>query len=210
MKQNNSGGKVREQRLHVGMRIIKTVIAVFICGLLGYLRNESAFYAMITAVICMQNSTGKTFESSVNRALGTLIGGVTGVVVVYVLDALGVLYIELLRYFVLALMLIPIIEFTLLIKRPGISAFACIVFLCVTVNHSVGDTPAIYAIQRTFETLVGVGIACVIDVLLPYRQSAAQPEQEAPGPLPQEAPPAPQDAPEDVPDAPPAEEEDRA
>lgn len=156
------------RHIHVGMRIVKTVIAVFVCGLLAYARGESGFYSMIAAVVCVQNSKGKTVESSVNRMLGTLIGGVAGVLVVYALDLLGILYIELARYAALALILIPIIEFCLVVKKPDCAAMACIVFLCVTVNHSAGDSPAIYSIQRLFETLVGVAVACTVDVLLPH------------------------------------------
>lgn len=167
---------VPERRRRVGMRIVKTVIAVFVCGLLAWARGQSAFYSMIAAVVCVQNSAGKTIESSINRMAGTLVGGVAGVLTVYVLDILGALYIELLRYAVLSLMLIPIIELCLAIKKPGCAAMACIVFLCVTVNHSIGDTPVIYAIERLFETLVGVALACCIDILLPY-QAGAQPAQ---------------------------------
>ena len=158
-----------EHRHWIGMRIIKTVVAVFLCGLLAFFREASGFYSMIAAVVCIQNSAGKTIESSVNRMTGTLIGGVAGVLVVYSLDTLNVLYIELLRYAVLAVMLIPIIKLCLAIKKPGCAAMACIVFLCVTVNHSIGDTPAIYSIDRLFETLVGVALACGIDILLPYQ-----------------------------------------
>lgn len=170
-----------EHRRLVGMRIIKTVVAVFLCGLLAFLRSASAFYSMIAAVVCVQNSAGKTIESSINRMTGTLIGGVAGVLVVYSLDTLGVLYLELLRYVVLSVMLIPIIKLCLAIKKPGCAAMACIVFLCVTVNHSIGDTPAIYSIDRLFETLVGVALACGIDILLPY-QSMPQPVSPEPAP----------------------------
>lgn len=167
MEQQTTG-----RHIHVGMRIVKTVVAVFVCGLLAYARGESGFYSMIAAVVCVQNSTGKTIESSVNRMTGTLIGGVVGILVVYALDLLGILYIELARYAVLALMLIPIIEFCLVIKKPGCAAMACIVFLCVTVNHSAGDKPAVYSIQRLFETMVGVAVACGVDAVLPYRALA--------------------------------------
>ena len=81
----------REHRRFIGMRIIKTVIAVFLGGLLALLRGKSGFYSMIAAVVCVQNSTGKTVASSINRMMGTLIGGVVGVLVVYVLDVLGIL-----------------------------------------------------------------------------------------------------------------------
>lgn len=179
-----------EHRRHVGMRIIKTVLAVFVCGVLAWAREKSGFYSMIAAVVCVQNSAGKTIESSINRMTGTLIGGVAGVAVVYLLDVVGILYIELARYAVLALMLIPIIELCLLIKKPGSAAMACIVFLCVTVNHSVGDTPVIYSIERLFETLIGVALACGVDILLPYHTPAQAPA-DAP-PAPKEAEPAPE------------------
>lgn len=169
MERQNVQALTPEHRHWIGMRIIKTVVAVFLCGLLAFFREASGFYSMIAAVVCVQNSAGKTIESSINRMAGTLIGGVVGVLVVYTLDTLGVLYVELLRYAVLSLMLIPIIKLCLVIKKPGCAAMACIVFLCVTVNHSVGDTPAIYSIDRLFETLVGVALACGIDILLPYQ-----------------------------------------
>lgn len=189
------------RRRRVGMRIVKTVIAVFVCGLLAWARGESAFYSMIAAVVCVQNSAGKTIESSINRMTGTLIGGVAGVLVVYSLDTLGVLYLELLRYVVLSVMLIPIIKLCLAIKKPGCAAMACIVFLCVTVNHSIGDTPAIYSIDRLFETLVGVALACGIDILLPYQPmpQPAPPEPAPPEPPQVEEQPAPPEAAEEVP-----------
>ena len=187
-----------EHRHWIGMRIIKTVVAVFLCGLLAYFRSASGFYSMIAAVVCIQNSAGKTIESSVNRMIGTLVGGIMGVLVVYSLDTLGVLYIELLRYAVLSVMLIPIIKLCLTIKKPGCAAMACIVFLCVTVNHSVGDTPAIYSIDRLFETMVGVALACAIDILLPY--------QSVPQPVRTEAAPAGESQPEPVQPQPEAEE----
>ena len=179
MERQNTPALSPEHRHWIGMRIIKTVVAVFFCGLLAYFREASGFYSMIAAVVCIQNSAGKTIESSVNRMIGTLIGGVAGGLGGYSLDTLGVLYIELLRYAVLSVMLIPIIKLCLIVKKPGCAAMACIVFLCVTVNHSMGDTPAIYSIDRLFETLVGVALACGIDILLPY-QPMPQPAQEAP------------------------------
>lgn len=177
MEQQTAG-----KHLHIGMRIVKTVIAVFVCGLLAYIRDKSGFYSMIAAVVCVQNSTGKTIESSVNRVAGTLIGGVVGVLVVYVLDLMGILYIQLARYAILALVLIPIIEFCLIIKKPACAAMACIVFLCVTVDHSPESAPAIYAIQRVFETMVGVAVACVVDILLPHRTAPAEPAEAEPAP----------------------------
>lgn len=153
---------------HIGMRIIKTVIAVFLCGLFAYIRKESAFFSMIAALACIQNTATETIKSSVDRMIGTLIGGVTGIMVVYAMNDLGVIHLELLRYLVVALLLIPIIEISLMVKKPGCASMACMVFMCLVVDP--GDKPAVYSIQRLFETFVGAALACGINMLLPYQQ----------------------------------------
>lgn len=174
-----------ERRHRIGMRIIKTVIAVFLCGLLAFLRDKSALYSMFAALFCIQKSTGKTIESSVNRVLGTLVGGVVGVLTVYSMDTLNILHIDLLRYFLLSLLLIPIIEFALFIKKPDIAGMACMVVMCLVVDP--GDKPAVYSIERLFETSVGVVLACGIDVLLPH-QPPAGPAAETAAPQEEQEP----------------------
>ena len=166
MEQQSTRPMTPEHRHRIGMRIIKTVIAVFLCGLLAFLRDKSALYSMFAALFCVQRSTGKTIESSINRVLGTLVGGVVGVLTVYSMDTLNILHIDLLRYLLIALLLIPIIEFCLLIKKPDCAGMACMVVMCLAVDP--GNKPAVNSIERLFETLVGVVIACGIDMLLPH------------------------------------------
>ena len=178
----------QSRRRHIGMRIIKTVIAVFLCGLFAHIRGTSALYSMFAALFCVQKSAGQTIESSVNRMLGTLIGGVVGVLTVHIMDALNVLHIDLLRYLLMALLLIPIIEFCLAIKRPDCAGMACMVVMCLVVDP--GNKPAIDSIERLFETLVGVALACGIDLLLPNHTA-----QAAPDAAPSQEPPAVQPAP---------------
>lgn len=185
MGQQKNQSMAPEHR-RVGMRIIKTVIAVFLCGVLAFLRDTSALYSMFAALFCVQKSAGKTIESSIDRVLGTLIGGVVGVLTVYAMDTLNVLHIDLLRYLVLSLLLIPVIELCLIIKKPGCAGMAGMVIMCLVVDP--GDKPAIDSIERLFETLVGVALACGIDILLPYQPAAPQPPAEKPAKSPDEAP----------------------
>lgn len=166
-----------KQRHHwVGMRMIKTVIAVFICGIFGYVRGEPAFYSMIAAVICMQNSTDKTITSSVNRAIGTLVGGLYGIVILYGLEFFHAEHLDLLRYTLVSLTIIPLIRTALLLKRPSSASLSCVVFLCVTVNHNTDSSPALFALQRMVDTLAGVAVTCVIDLVLPYHP---KPEEQS-------------------------------
>lgn len=194
MEQQKKQPMTPEHRHRVGMRIIKTVIAVFLCGFLAFLRDTSALYSMFAALFCVQKSAGKTIESSINRALGTLIGGVVGVLAVYAMDTLNILHIDLLRYLVLSLLLIPVIELCLMIKRPDCAGIACMIVMCLVVDP--GDKPAVDSIERLFETVVGVVLACGIDVLLPYQPAAPQPPAGGPGKSPEEAPETQAEAPE--------------
>ena len=46
MDQHTTQPMAPEHRRRIGMRIIKTVVAVFLCGLLAFLRDKSALYSM--------------------------------------------------------------------------------------------------------------------------------------------------------------------
>ena len=96
---------------HVGQRILKTTLAVFLCLLIYALRGfegqDMPTEAAITAIICMQPYVQEAKTYALNRAVGTLIGAVWGLllfllltvcpalgqnrVVLYALMAAGVL-----------------------------------------------------------------------------------------------------------------------
>ena len=194
MEQQSPQTVTKEHRHRIGMRIIKTVISVFLCGLMAFVRNTSALYSMFAALFCIQRSKGQTIQSSINRVLGTLVGGVVGVLTVYSMDTLNILHIDLLRYFLIALLLIPIIEFCLVIKKPDCAGMACMVVMCLAVDP--GNKPAVNSIERLFETLVGVVIACGIDMLLPHHQPQPAPEggEDAPAASGAEDVPPPEDS----------------
>ena len=183
MEQQNPKPLTREHRHRIGLRIIKTVVAVFLCGLFAFARGKSALYSMFAALFCVQNSTEKTIQSSVNRMVGTLIGGVVGIFVVHGMNDLGLLYVDLLRYLVLSLLIIPIIKFSLWINKRDAAGMACMVLMCLVVDP--GTKPIIDSTERLFETLVGAALACGVDMLLPH-QPVPRPEGE--GAEPQEPP----------------------
>jgi uncharacterized membrane protein YgaE (UPF0421/DUF939 family) len=175
------------ERIHIGLRMIKTVIAVFLCSLVGWLRGQPTFFSMIAAVICMQSTTGKTVEISFNQLLGTVVGGVFGVGTLYIADLTSLQEAMPVYYLVVSLLLIPIIITTLVIKKPSISAFACVVFLSIAVYQLGTASPWIYALQRVLDILMGVVAAFVINLLLPNHTppeaKAAVPDGGATGEL---------------------------
>ena len=149
-------------RIHVGMRIVKTVIAVYVCGLIGYLRGELGFFAIIAAVICMQKSTDATIKNSFNRVVGTAIGGVFGVALHLHMQRFMPLYL-----LAVALLLIPIMLLTLAIKKPTMTAFTCIVFLSIVINHFTDASPYPYALDRLLDTTIGIIVTLIVNLALP-------------------------------------------
>lgn len=166
------------KRIHIGFRMIKTVIAVFLCAIIGWLRGEPAFFAMIAAVACMQNTTGKTVEIAFNQVLGTVVGAVFGLAAIYIELLAGLQQQELMPvyYLIVSVMLIPVIVVTLLIKKPSISSFSCVVFLSVAVTQIGTEHPWIYALERTFDIFLGVVVAFLINLVLPNHFSKVEKE----------------------------------
>ena len=181
---------------HIGMRIIKTVLAVFACSIIGWLRGEMTFFSMIAAVLCMQNSAEKTFTTSFNRIIGTALGGLYGVVVLFIETHVHAQNIMPLYCLIVSLMLIPVILTTILIKKPSVAAFSCVVFLSTTIYH-VGDAdPYTYALNRMLDTAIGIVVALIVNLAMPGPKQRRiwtvqeknphrkKTEQEAPGSCP--------------------------
>ena len=61
----------------IGLRMIKSSIAVFLCLMLNMLRQGQGvvFYSCIAAVLCMQQDAGSSVRVGKNRVVGTLVGG---------------------------------------------------------------------------------------------------------------------------------------
>ena len=152
---------------HIGMRIVKTVLAVFVCSILGWLRGETAFFSRIAAVLCMQKSAEKTLTTSFNRVIGTAVGGAYGVIVLFLETQFRLQRILPLFYLIVSLMLIPVILTATGIKKPSVAAFACVVFLSTTVYH-VGDAdPYTYALNRMLDTVIGIVVALIVNLAMP-------------------------------------------
>lgn len=185
---------------HIGMRIVKTVLAVFVCSILGWLRGETAFFSMIAAVLCMQKSAEKTLTTSFNRVIGTAVGGAYGVIVLFLETQFRLQRILPLFYLIVSLMLIPVILTATGIKKPSVAAFACVVFLSTTVYH-VGDAdPYTYALNRMLDTVIGIVVALIVNLAMPGPKMkvpvSASADMDGPGaaePEPESEPEAPEE-----------------
>ena len=150
---------------HIGMRTVKTAVAVTVSYLIfapvGLLYNESypgvlgyigPLYACIASIVCMQNTVEQTLQSGLSRFLGVLIGAVLG---------LFLLVIEpFLRHWALTALMLGLVCVAgiwvgTLLKWPSACGMACIV-------------PS--GIARVVETLTGVGVALIVNAVLPVQE----------------------------------------
>ncbi|MBR3302228.1 MAG: FUSC family protein, partial [Firmicutes bacterium] len=120
---------------HLGQRIIKTSIAVFICllvcYLIGYRGAQMPSEACITAIICMQPQIRDTRQYAVNRVIGTLVGSVWGLLLILLLSAVPAATEHYaLLYLLMAIGMMLSIYTAVLLGKSDTSGLAAIVFLC--------------------------------------------------------------------------------
>ncbi len=162
--------------LPFGMRTVKTVIGVVICMLIGWSFGEVALFAIFSVILCMQTSTDDTIKNGYNRMIATLIGGFSSVGMIALCEGIGLADDSLPYLLLLALMLFPLITFTLYIKKPTITGLTCIVFFAVCLSPIAGQSPLYQAVLRTVDTLLGIVVVMFLELLFPYRPTELSPE----------------------------------
>ena len=75
----------KRQRLappRVGMRMVKTAVAVFLCFAIDAFRGGGIpFYSAIAAVLCLQPSWQGSTQKARERTVATFLGGLAGMLV---------------------------------------------------------------------------------------------------------------------------------
>ena len=157
----------------VGMRMIKTVIAAFLCALIGYARGQIPFYSMIAAILCLQRDIGTSVNVALNRTVGTLIGGVFGFLILLLVQAIQMQINTPLYYLLISACLLPLIYVTVVLEKHPASYITCVVFLSITVSHITDDIPAVFVFHRVADTLIGIIISLAVNKILPTRNKPA-------------------------------------
>ena len=114
----------------IGARMVKTSLAVFLCFVLYSIRNAGIpFYSAIAAVLCTQPEMNESLSKGKSRIIGTCIGGFAGMGVLFLFQPLLGQMNDLIRYAIISLMLIPLIQMTVWMKQPDSSYLSCVVFI---------------------------------------------------------------------------------
>lgn len=148
----------------IGMRIIKSALAVFICFLIYLIRGEGLpFYSTIAAIMCMQPGISNTRTASRNRIMGTFVGGIFGMFLLVFERKYMVGVHEIYRFLLISISIIPVIYTSILLEHKQASHTSCIVFLSVVVNHATDVSPYTFTISRVIDTLIGIFVALAIN-----------------------------------------------
>lgn len=155
-------------QLHIGMRTMKTMLGVFLSGLIGWFTGEPPLFSMFACILCMQNKTNDTFKSAFNRMLGTLVGGFFAMVLVFACWTLKIPQNSLLYYSLISLTIFPVISTTLFMRKPTTSALSCIVLVAITLSEFTAHNPLFTVLWRILDTLIGIAIVLFLEIIFPY------------------------------------------
>jgi len=144
----------------LGMRNVKTAIAVLICLLLGQLLNmENPFYIVIAAMISMESSVMNSFDVGKNRIMGTVLGALLG---------MGFASIDRGNLILTSIGITIIIYVCNLFKWNKSIVIAGVVFLAIMLEMNEGNIIA-YSINRIIDTIIGLGVGLGVNYLIfPY------------------------------------------
>ena len=149
----------------IGLRIVKSAVAVFLCLTIGQLRGEEStlFYMVLAALWCIQSDMASSWSMGLQRVIGTLIGAVYGLAILLIELYIWPIHEQFLGYLVDSLMIIPVIYTTVLINRPKAAFYSCVVFLSITVTHITDASPFLFVWNRTLDTVLGLAIGLAVN-----------------------------------------------
>ena len=148
----------------IGMRMVKTAVAVLICLLLSMLvdREDMRIYSTIAALLCIQPYLQDTRVMAIQRTVGTAIGSAFGVAVLLLevgLDIRGTLV----GYVLIAAVTVLVLWISVALRSANAAALSGIVFLCITVTHMTDADPWIFAWYRMWETMAGIAVGVAVN-----------------------------------------------
>ena len=143
----------------VGLRTVKTVASVAACLVLGYLIDgQWPVFACLAAVLTTKETVENSISDGLTRIISTLIGGAAALMVLFFRE-------ENMNWLLFAAITsagtLVTIYFTVLIKKPGATAVAAVVYLGVALMQQ--DDRFFYAGRRIVETIAGIVIAVLVN-----------------------------------------------
>jgi uncharacterized membrane protein YgaE (UPF0421/DUF939 family) len=151
-------------RFRLGMRTIKTAIAVMLCILLfRFLNRGQPLIAALSAVFSLRQDLTTTLSFGKSRVLGNSIGGATAIVYFFVKHYFH-------NDFLIELFVLPALVAFIIVISDGINNNSGIIsgiatMLLITLSVPQGES-IIFALDRVLDTFIGTLIAIFINFVL--------------------------------------------
>ena len=154
---------------HLGQRIIKTSIAVFLCLVIyhmrGYRSGSMPVESAITAIVCMQPVVSTAGEFALNRFKATTIGAFWGILFVVCMDFLpAAVSGTLIVYVFMSLGVLLSLYSAVLLHRPDMSSLCAIIFLCIAISYPNIEDPLRDALLRIVDIMIGTAVAVCVNI----------------------------------------------
>lgn len=152
------------RRLHVGMRTVKSAVAVTVALLIVEQYGATAgkmIFALIGALSAMEPTFKGAVRSCLTQICGVISGAIFGVLMSRLpVDAVWVIGLG-------VVLIITAYNFLNLTLSP---ALPCIILVTVCANPDIA--PVAYALGRIWDTAIGLGVGLAINMLIfPYNNS---------------------------------------
>lgn len=143
----------------MGLRIVKTGIAVTVCvAVTFFCKLNQPFFAVIATVMSMGKSIDTSFKSGKNKFFGVLLGAVIGYAFFTIAPANAGLC---------GMGIILTIYLCQLFRLKGAATLSCFVFSGMMFLYNLGaHRPLQFAISCTADSMIGIGIALVVNLLV--------------------------------------------
>lgn len=145
----------------IGLRIIKSAIAVALCYVVSFFRGSSGivFYSQLAALWCIQMYVHNSWNNARQRTIGTSIGALYGLIFLLVKENfIHGRFQEQICAALISAMIILVLYTTVLLKKKRASYFSCVVFLSIVVNHIADSNPYWFVWNRFLDTMIGIAI----------------------------------------------------
>lgn len=152
-----------------GQRILRSVIAVWLCFAIYLLRGHQGipFYSAIAALQCMTPYTRGMRPVARRRLLGTLMGAFFGLILLLLeRNVIGHASQDDWVHILLIGVFAGITLYsTVLLKLSDMAYFSTVVLLSITVNHIGDANPYLFVLHRVLDTFIGVAVAELVNRL---------------------------------------------
>jgi putative membrane protein len=160
----NSG----EKENFIGMRVVKTVISVFVSVIITTVMGGMPINSAVASVLTTQDTQDGSIKYGKNRILGTTVGAIFAIIFVFVVDFFDIKLFTVSYYFVMSILIIPIAKILLISKQKAAISSALITFLITLMSYiSQSELKYIYVQSRIIDTFIGVLVSIAINIVLP-------------------------------------------